>query len=255
MSSLPRHGRPRRRPGSPDRPATLARIVRIVRIAVPLLLSGALVTACAPMPRDGDRSGASSRGAQTGSATPPPAATPAPDPASLPFGGAETLTLAPPDGWTETHRQESGGVRVLHLMPADQDPDDWRDMMTVQILKTADPPTLEDLYARAVASYDAECTHSLGGTLQTGEANGYPTGFWTLGCSHNAGMPGAMGETSFFKAVRGGEGMYVVQRAWRLPAFDAQSGPPIPQEAQQEAIRQLQGAVVCVPGNAAHPCP
>ncbi|KAA5604659.1 hypothetical protein F1188_14695 [Roseospira marina] len=175
------------------------------------------------------------------------------DTASLPFGGAETLRFTPPPGWTEVYRDAHPDRRVVHLVPAGQSRTDWQDMVTVQVLKTAAPPTLDALHARAQAQYEQACAAPHGGALQRGETNGLETGFWTLGCGHNTRSD--HGETAFFKAVRGLEGIYLVQRIWRTAPFDPASGPGIDRGEQRAAIQLLAKAVVCVPDSHAHPCP
>jgi hypothetical protein len=172
---------------------------------------------------------------------------------ALPFGGAETLVFQPPAGWVEVFRDGGAALRVAHLMPEGQDPERWRDMITVQVLKTPQPPTLADLNARAVAVYDAECEDRLGGSMQTGETDGYETGFWTLGCSRNSDS--GLGETAFFKAMVGLEGVYIVQRAWQVDPFEPSAGPGIPDEEQRAAIALLQGVTLCLPDSQDHPCP
>lgn len=173
---------------------------------------------------------------------------------SLAFGGRETLRLPPLPDWVETHRGESGGAMVRHLVPEDQaGGPDWRDMITVQVLKTPHPPALASLHARARSTYEESCENVLGGALQRGETNGLETGFWTLGCALNTAT--GQGETAFFKAVRGLEGVYLVQRVWRVPPFDVATGPGIAPRGQQAAIALLKDAVVCIPESHAHPCP
>ncbi|MBB4287490.1 hypothetical protein [Roseospira goensis] len=173
--------------------------------------------------------------------------------AGLPFGGAERLVFEAPAGWTAVQRDERDALRVLHLIPEDQDPAAWRDMIAVQVLKTPQPPPLGALHDRAAAGYEADCERSLGGGLQSGETNGYETGFWTLGCSRNTRS--GLGETAFFKAMRGLEGIYIVQRAWRTEPFDPTAGPGIAPDQQRAAIALLQQATVCIPDSRAHPCP
>lgn len=172
---------------------------------------------------------------------------------ALPYGGAEMLRFQAPAGWGVVHTDEGEALRVLHMMPEGQQPGDWRDMITVQVLKTTEPPTLAALHARAVASYEADCEQRLGGTPQYGDTNGFETAFWTLGCSRNRRT--GHGETAFFKAVRGLEGVYVLQRAWRVAPFDPAAGPGISAEDQRLAVSVLQGATVCIPDSRAHPCP
>ncbi|MQX37334.1 hypothetical protein [Roseospira navarrensis] len=171
----------------------------------------------------------------------------------LPAGGRETLDFDPPPGWVEVFRDDRPRSGVVHLVPPDQSGADWRDMVTVQVLKTPEPPALEALHARARARYEAACDAVRGGGLQTGETNGLDTGFWTLACGTN--RDSGLGETAFFKAMRGVEGVYLVQRAWRTDPFDPDQGPALTAEQQRAAIDRLATAVVCVPDSAAYPCP
>jgi len=178
-------------------------------------------------------------------------------PTELPLGGAETLRFEPPADWVEVFRDDQPSMRIVHLVPPGQTRDAWQDIVTVQVLKTATPPTLETLHARAEERYGAACKDMQGGALQRGETNGLETGFWTLGCGLNSRS--GKGEMAFFKAIRGQEGVYLVQRAWRLepfnPAAGPAAGPAIAPDAQRAAIEMLTGAIVCVPGDANHPCP
>jgi len=171
----------------------------------------------------------------------------------LPVGGAETLRFEPPAGWIEVFRDDQPSMRIVHLAPPGQTRDAWQDIVTVQVLKTATPPTLETLHARAEERYGAACKDMQGGALQRGATNGMETGFWTLGCGLNSRS--GKGEMAFFKAIRGQEGVYLVQRAWRLDPFDPAAGPAIDPDAQRAAIEMLKGVIVCIPGDANHPCP
>ncbi|MBB4265595.1 hypothetical protein [Roseospira visakhapatnamensis] len=166
--------------------------------------------------------------------------------------GAETLRFTPPTGWREVHRVERDGLSVRHLVPPAQGGETWRDMITVQVLRTARPPTLEDLHARALAGYRADCDGARGGALQRGESNGYPTGFWVLGCPTNTRT--GRGETAFFKATLGEQAVYVLQRVWRTDPFSPGADAGIDAAARREAIALLKAARVCRPGSTAHPC-
>jgi len=168
-------------------------------------------------------------------------------------GDTEALRFMPPAGWQSVHQIERGGLMVRHFVPPGQGGDTWTDMITVQVLRTAQPPSLEDLYGRALGSYRADCADAQGGGLQEGETNGYATGFWVLGCPENART--GRGETAFFKAMLGEQAVYMLQRVWRTDPFAAGTAAEIAPDSRQQALAILKEALVCRPGSAAHPCP
>lgn len=164
----------------------------------------------------------------------------------------ETLRFTPPPGWRQVHAVERDGLIVRHLIPPGQGGDDWRDMITVQVLRTALPPPLAGLYARALAGYQAQCPDARGGGLQQGESNGYATGFWVLGCPENTQT--GRGETAFFKATLGEQAVYVMQRVWRTAPFEPGTEADIDADSRRQAIDMLKAAQVCLSGSTAHPC-
>jgi len=166
--------------------------------------------------------------------------------------GVETLRFEPPQGWQQVHQVQREGLLVRHLVAPGQSAATWHDMITVQVLRVARQPTLNSLYARALGGYQANCPNARSGGLQSGESNGYPTGFWILGCPKNTQT--GQGETAFFKATLGEQAVYVLQRVWRTDPFEAGGEAAIDAAARSTAIDMLKGAQVCIEGSADHPC-
>jgi hypothetical protein len=156
----------------------------------------------------------------------------------------ENLLVIPPAGFKVGYRGTNNGINMVEWVPAGETVQNWSEMVTVQIFnKRADLDPAQFL-GRLQQQWLAACKGSKPASVLTGKANGYTASMMMLHCPLLAatGKP----ETTMFRAIKGNDSFYVVQRAVRAVASPD----------QVEKMKQYLGEVsVCEAGSPRHPCP
>ena len=156
----------------------------------------------------------------------------------------ENLLVSMPPGFKVGYEDSRDGVKLAEWIPVSETVQNWSEMVTVQIFyrRTDLDPAL--FLAKIEAQWLTSCKGSTQVPTVTGKANGYVVSTVLLSCPllPSTGKP----ETTMFRAIKGNQDLYLVQRAVRsLPAQD-----------QLERIKQYLGSAnVCEAGSSAHPCP
>ena len=166
--------------------------------------------------------------------------------------GGERFYIALPTDWVEVARTSQGGADVLAYVPKGQSPDQWTDMLTVQVYSGMTALPAHTYYERATANIMKTCDGPRAGDMQSGLSNDYPSAFWVLGCGRN--QTTGMGETSFFRLIQGDGALYMAQRTWRTRSY-TDGGPPVSDQAAGAAIDLLRSFGVCNPQAPGHACP
>lgn len=176
------------------------------------------------------------------------------DPARKPLA-AERLSMPLfPSGWNEVYH-DTAPIEVVEYVPEGQTAANWRDKITLQVLHELNNLPLDAIQRRMQGQNRNRCTGVIEGQLQSGLNNGFASAFWTLGCRYLNDMGNAnLGETQYTKAIQGTNGLYVVSRIWRTPAF-GDDGPAIDARDIGDGVAFLTTSIVCIPGSAEHPCP
>jgi hypothetical protein len=156
----------------------------------------------------------------------------------------ENLLVNMPTGFKVGYQDSRNGVKLVEWIPVNETVQNWSEMVTVQIFfKRSDlDPTL--FLRKIEEQWLAACKGSTPVPTVTGKANGYDVSMVLLRCPllPSTGKP----ETTMFRAIRGSDSFYLVQRAVRSVASPE----------QLERIKQYLGsATVCDAGASAHPCP
>ena len=107
--------------------------------------------------------------------TPPPAKPIAAERLSMPLF---------PGGWIEAHTQR-GAHEIVEYVPEGQTAKDWAEKIRIEVYYELNSLPVDTLQRRAVAQTRDACTGVVEGKLQTGLNNGYPSGFWTMGCKRD----------------------------------------------------------------------
>jgi hypothetical protein len=155
-----------------------------------------------------------------------------------------------PRGWDQLS-MEPGAVEIVEYAPKGQTLATWRDKITLEIHHDSNTLPLDAFQRRALAQVRENCDGVIEGKLQFGMNNGFPSGFWSLGCKKD--KRGNFGEVRYTKAVQGQSTLYMLSRSWRVPAFNDET-VPVDQAQVQDAVAFLASSVVCA--NAVqHPCP
>lgn len=156
----------------------------------------------------------------------------------------ERLIQEAPAGYVVGFREVVGAISIVELVPEGETVSAWTEMLTVQGfagLKSVTPAQFE---GESRAKWLSICTDGKFSSIARGEENGYPVSLWMLSCPRSA-APGKP-EITWFKAVRGNDNFYVVQKAFRF-------------EPSQEQVRQwmqfMKRVTVCDPRLPDRPCP
>jgi hypothetical protein len=164
-------------------------------------------------------------------------------PARAQFQG-ENLLVGPPSGFKIGFQDSRGGVSIQEWVPQGETVQNWSEMVTVQLFRNRPdlaPRTMLDTIQRGWLN---ACKGSAPAPIMTGKANGYESATMVLHCPFNGetGKP----ETTAFRAIRGRDSFYVVQRAVRA----------VPEAGRLERMESyLAGVSVCDTRSAQSPCP
>lgn len=125
----------------------------------------------------------------------------------------ENLLTGLPPGYKVGFQEKKNNMLLTEMVPSNETVNDWTEMVTVQVflgLKLAP----EEFRARMEKLWGDSCAGSQFGTVGKGVENGYPALLWTQTCPLNkaTGKP----EITWFKAVRGNDSFYVVQKAFKF---------------------------------------
>jgi hypothetical protein len=155
----------------------------------------------------------------------------------------ETLLVELPTGYQIGFQDQKGNMRMSEMVPASETVDDTSEMVTVQIfseLKTPPAPFRDNIQKGWLAACKDGGAHAVSDARE----NGYATLTWVLSCPRNpsTGKP----EITWFKAVRGNDSFYAVQKAFRfMPAQEQMTG----------ALAYLNMVKVCDTRRKDSPCP
>jgi hypothetical protein len=156
----------------------------------------------------------------------------------------ENLLVTPPAGFKVGYQGTSNGIGLQEWVPASETVQNWSEMVTVQIFfKRADLDPAQ-LLGKIQQQWLAACKGSAQAPILPGRENGYATSTMMLRCPllPATGKP----ETTMFRAIKGSDSFYLVQRAVRAAASPD----------QVERMKQYLAAVsVCEAGSPQHPCP
>ncbi len=165
--------------------------------------------------------------------------------AAQPAVDAEKLIVSPPEDFKVGYDSRDADKSITEFVPAQESVEDWTRMLTVQVFRHAKVEAAAFLQGIG-KGYLAACpgTSVRGNGIRTGQVNGYVVSMLVLQCPRNpaTGKP----ETTIFRAIKGNDALYVVQRAWRAD--------PAPQDFDA-TIQGLSAVTVCDRRSSEHPCP
>lgn len=139
---------------------------------------------------------------------------------------------------------KQGNIVITEMVPQDESVRNWVDMLTTQIflgLKTATPQQFRDRMQKLWAT---SCKGSESASVAEGTENGYPFAMWIQFCPQNrtTGRP----ENTWFKAIKGNDSFYVVQKAFKYEPS---------KEQVVKWTQYLRSVQVCDTRLADRPCP
>jgi hypothetical protein len=125
----------------------------------------------------------------------------------------ENLLVAVPDGYKIDFRDRNKEMLINEMVPVGETVNDWTEMVTVQIFYDL-KVTPESFQAQGREFWENSCPGSHYQPIANTVENGYPVLVWLQACPRNkqTGKP----EHTWFKAIRGNDSFYVVQKAFKF---------------------------------------
>jgi hypothetical protein len=156
----------------------------------------------------------------------------------------ENLLAPLPAGFKVGYHESKGGMVIQEFVPANETVENWSEMVTAQIFLGQHDFDGVRVLGIIEQEWVKACPASKPNAISTARVNGYAAWNLFLQCPllASTGKP----ETTFFRAVKGNDSFYIVQRAARS----------MPGQAQLNAMSQyLDTTTVCDTRKPEHPCP
>jgi hypothetical protein len=125
----------------------------------------------------------------------------------------ENLLVDLPPGYKADHEDRQGRVVLTEMVPRAESVASWTEMLSAQIflgLKTMTPDQYR-LFLRR--KWGEACKGATSSSITEGQENGYEFSLWVQSCPLNPAT--AKAEVTYFKALKGNDNFYVVQKAFR----------------------------------------
>ncbi|TXI95343.1 MAG: hypothetical protein E6Q34_03220 [Burkholderiaceae bacterium] len=146
----------------------------------------------------------------------------------------ENLLQGMPAGYKIGFQERQGPIILTEMVPESESVEEWTEMVTSQLfigLKSVSPETFR---AESRKKWLEACKDGNFAEIASGEESGYPMALWMLSCPHSK-APGRP-EITWFKAIRGQDAFYVVQKSFRFEPSN---------EQVQQSMRYLRQVGVC----------
>ena len=139
-----------------------------------------------------------------------------------------------PAGYKIGFQERQGPIILTEMVPESESVEEWTEMVSSQLfigLKSVSPETFR---AESRKKWLEACKDGNFAEIASGEESGYPMALWMLSCPHSK-APGRP-EITWFKAIRGQDAFYVVQKSFRFEPSN---------EQVQQSMRYLRQISVC----------
>ena len=125
----------------------------------------------------------------------------------------ENLLVGVPDGYKIDHQAHNDTQIINEMVPQAESVKTWTEMVTVQIFFGL-KGSLQEAQDYIADGWLKACPQGLRVPIVETTENGYPVSLWQLSCPNNpqTGKP----EWTWFKALRGNDSLYLVQKAFRF---------------------------------------
>ncbi len=146
----------------------------------------------------------------------------------------ENLLQGMPAGYKIGFQERQGPIILTEMVPESESVEEWTEMVSSQLfigLKSVSPETFR---AESRKKWLEACKDGNFAEIASGEESGYPMALWMLSCPHSK-APGRP-EITWFKAIRGQDAFYVVQKSFRFEPSN---------EQVQQSMRYLRQISVC----------
>ena len=146
----------------------------------------------------------------------------------------ENLLQGMPAGYKIGFQERQGPIILTEMGPESESVEEWTEMVSSHLfigLKSVSPETFR---AESRKKWLEACKDGNFAEIASGEESGYPMALWMLSCPHSK-APGRP-EITWFKAIRGQDAFYVVQKSFRFEPSN---------EQVQQSMRYLRQISVC----------
>lgn len=164
----------------------------------------------------------------------------------------ERLFLIPPTGWVIAFHDRQGNVELTELVPQGQNIQNWKEMLTVQLINGKPESSPADVLKGQVEEVQQACDDVGAGAVSPGMENGYETALRAIACTRSKQW--GKGELNLYKVIRGRERLYVISRSWRGEPFEKDKLPVSP-DVTKQWLAFMQQVRVCDGRDAQHACP
>jgi len=132
----------------------------------------------------------------------------------------ENLLMGLPPGFKVAFQDRKPQGMIVEMVPEGQSLKNWDEMITVQIFYRRGDLEVEKFREDLRQGWIKACPDADFAPLKDGRENGYAFEFWSLYCPKNpeTGAP----EMTYFKAIRGNDAFYSIQKAFRVEPADSQ---------------------------------
>lgn len=156
----------------------------------------------------------------------------------------ENLLQNLPTGYRIDFQAKQGNMLITEMVPQAETVKNWTEMLTTQTFLGLRNVTPEQFQSLMAESWLAACKNGGIAPITSGKENGYPFSIWLQTCPLNpsTGKP----ENTWFKAIKGNDSFYVVQKAFR---FDPAN------EQVVQWMGYFRSVFVCDTRLPEHPCP
>lgn len=163
----------------------------------------------------------------------------------------ERIFFNPPEGWTQIKSDHTEILSTYYYLPSSQNLDNWSDILVLQHLHKMTALLPSTVLNTTISFYKNICSLVQHNTLQRGVINGFQSAFWVISCGKNNFTP--FGEVSSYLFIQGNQSAYILQRSWRVEAF--QNTPAsLSKEELAIGIADMQKLFICDDRTKDHPC-
>ena len=160
----------------------------------------------------------------------------------------ENLLQKLPPGYKIAMQTRNGNAAITQMVPEGESINGWTETITVNVFLGEKKASVEQFQQFSLMRWTGGCPGVAGANeikpIAKGTDNGYPFAIWSLSCKR---APGAgPSEFAWFKAIKGNDSFYVIQKSSRAE--------PSPEQAAQW-VRYLEKLSVCDTRLADRACP
>lgn len=159
---------------------------------------------------------------------------------------SEQLLFAEPDGWHEVYTGLEKNLATSEYVPEGQDDENWREMLTVQVVVGEGDANPENMLSRIAAHLAKQCPEFDVQPIELGGVGEYPTLAVIMRCGRNPDS--GTGEFTLLRGIAGKENFYLLQKSWRIEPYALDGPSPVSLDERKLWLGFLAYLRLCDPG-------